>query len=100
MSIAPLFLKYRTPSGKCYIYDSGTSEIVCVEEILYHILDDYHVLNEQELIDKHRSLGEAKVVRLLASLNHLQSRDSLRSCSANSTETRTSFIPRRGAVVH
>ena len=50
MSIAPLFLKYRTPSGKCYIYDSGTSEIVCVEEILYHILDDYHVLNEQELM--------------------------------------------------
>ncbi len=72
MPNAPLFVKYTTRSGGRYVYDSDTNEIVHVGEVVYDIIDDYHVLTADEIIEKYRVLGEATVRRALANLDSLQ----------------------------
>lgn len=74
MAIAPLFLKYKTRSGNCYVYDPGTNEIVRVGEVIFEVLNDFHLLDNEEIIVKYRLLGEANVREALARLEELQSR--------------------------
>lgn len=74
MSIAPRFIKYRTRSGNYYFYDSGTNEIVRVGELVYRLLDDFQVLDKDEMIRKYRSCDKAKVREALVQLGKLQNR--------------------------
>lgn len=73
MPLAPLFVKYKTAEGNHYFYEPSTNEIVRVDEATYKVLDDFHVLNTEELVAKHRSLGEEDVRRVVAELEQLQS---------------------------
>lgn len=74
MAIAPLFVKYKTKSGNSYVYDSGTNEIVHIGELPYRILDDFHVLTDDEIIEKHHEFGEKNVRTAIAKLEELQTR--------------------------
>ena len=74
LPISPLFVKYRTKSGSCYLYDMATNEIVRVDEAVYRIADDYHVLDPEEIIEKHDDLSEAEVHGAFAQLDRLQAR--------------------------
>ena len=78
MALAPHFVKYKTKSGSCYVYDPGTNEIVCVDELIYRVLDDFHVLGEAEIIEKHRAFGEGNVRIAIRQVEALQSRGVLR----------------------
>lgn len=78
MATAPLFLKYRTRSGNHYVYDVATNEIVRIAKEVYRILDDYHVLDEDALVENYRALGEDNVRRAVAELDRLQSQGILR----------------------
>ena len=73
MAIGPLFVKYQTRAGNCYVYDPRTNEVIRVEEAIYQILDDYHVLDQDEIIAKNQANGEAVVRMALAQLDALQS---------------------------
>lgn len=73
MATAPLLVKYRTELGNYYVYDPATNEIVRVGEGIYGLLDDFHVLDRDEILEKHRSLGESNVREALARLEQLQS---------------------------
>lgn len=77
MSIAPLYIKYTTRSGNCYVYDAQTNEIIRVSDAVYTIIDDYHVLDTAELLEKHASLGESRVRRALLQLGNLQASGTL-----------------------
>jgi len=56
--MVPLFAKYQTESGSCFVYDICTGEILRVGNIVYHILDDYHLLTADEICEKYSALTE------------------------------------------
>ncbi|MGO8751786.1 MAG: radical SAM protein [Thermoguttaceae bacterium] len=72
--VAPLFAKWRTESGHYYIFDTSTNEIIRVGEVIYRIVDDYHVLTMDELIEKYRPLGENHLRAAVAEIERLESR--------------------------
>lgn len=72
MTLAPRFVKYQTESGRRYVFDPGTNEIVEVGEVIYEILDAFCVLEDHEVIRRYRPLGEAAVREALAELHKLQ----------------------------
>ena len=74
MAIAPVFAKYKTASGNCYVYDPGTNEIVRVGELLYRLLDDFHILELPELIEKYPDLGAKRILKALQQIAQLQAR--------------------------
>lgn len=78
MIMAPLFAKYRAKSGRDYVYDSLTNEILHVGPVIYALIDDYGVLNQAEIFEKHRGLGEEAVLGALRQLEALQARGILR----------------------
>lgn len=49
---SPLYIKYRTDKN-AYLYDAGTGEIIEVDDVVYSIIDDYGILSEEKIIDKH-----------------------------------------------
>lgn len=49
----PFIKKFKTEKNY-YIYDVNTNEILNVDEITYEIIDDYRVLNKNEIIDKYK----------------------------------------------
>lgn len=63
MTLAPLYAKYRTKSGNCYLYDAATNEIIRVGEVIYEILDDFRVLDMEEIVEKHRPVFDETLVR-------------------------------------
>jgi uncharacterized protein len=74
MAIAPIILRYKTKSGNSYAYDIGTNEIVRTGIVVDKILDDYRVLDADEMVEKYRALGQANVREALAKLDGFQSR--------------------------
>lgn len=76
--MVPLLVKYQTASGRRYAYDVRTGEILCVNAIVYEILDDYHVLTTHELCEKYSTLGAEKVRQAVAQLDVLQEQRLLR----------------------
>ena len=98
MPIGPLFVKYRTQTGNCYVYDPCTNEILRVGEAIYQILDDYHVLDTDEIIAKHRAGVEAVVRAALAQLDALQSRGILRDHPPQLTGRGVDSLPRSDRV--
>ena len=70
--MVPLFAKYRTRAGNCYVYDVGTGEILPVSDILYQIVGDYHLLTSDEIHEKYRALGREAVQAALAQLGEAQ----------------------------
>jgi uncharacterized protein len=74
MAANPLFVKYQTRSGNKYVYDPCTNEIARIADVVYRILDDFCVLDRDEIITKYRSLGEVNVSRALTQLELLQAR--------------------------
>jgi uncharacterized protein len=78
MSIAPLFVKCRTKAGNYYVYDPCTNEILRIGESIYTILDDYHILDTDEMIEKHHAIAETTVREALSQLDGIQARSILR----------------------
>jgi len=68
----PLIVKYQTTAGKCYAYDVGSGEILRVSDVVYQVLDDYHLLTPDEIYEKHPALSRECVRRALAELDHVQ----------------------------
>ena len=60
MTMAPLFAKYGTETGKYYVYDPETNELIRVEAP-FSILDDFGVLTMDEMRVKHSALREATI---------------------------------------
>ncbi len=79
MIMAPLFIKYQSASGTYYVYDAETNEIVRIGKAIYEILDDFCILEAEEMIEKHHVLGESIVRGALRQLQKLQSRGILSS---------------------
>ena len=52
MAIGPLFVKYQTRAVIAMFTILRTNEVIRVEEAIYQILDDYHVLDQDEIIAK------------------------------------------------
>lgn len=74
MGMAPLYVKYRTSSGDCYVYDVGTNEIVRIGEVIYELLDAVDLLTTAEVREKFRHLGKTDVEDGLAQLGKQRSR--------------------------
>ncbi|GHT10603.1 Cys-rich peptide radical SAM maturase CcpM [Planctomycetales bacterium] len=55
MSNCPLYIKYQTVSGGCYIFDAATNAILRVSRVVYSIIDDYRQLDNESLIEKYQS---------------------------------------------
>jgi uncharacterized protein len=72
MLLSPLFVKCKTDAGTPFVYDPATNEIVRVNETVYAILDDYHVLSTEELVIKYKSLGAQAVLDAVVALDTLQ----------------------------
>jgi sulfatase maturation enzyme AslB (radical SAM superfamily) len=77
--LAPLFVKYRTSSGTPYVYDLGTGEILKVNDVVYTILDDYRILENEELVEAYSELGEEAVRGALADLDTIREQGILRN---------------------
>lgn len=66
---APLYIKFRTKTQRCYIYDLGTGEILEVDETVYAIIDDYRLLTHEEILVKYTALGHEAVKMALRDLD-------------------------------
>jgi len=55
MNNSPFIHKFKSLSGKYYIYDVGTSRIVCVSKIIYDIINDFGLLSQFDIISKYIS---------------------------------------------
>lgn len=69
---APLFIKYRTKTGKHYIYDCGTGRIIEVDAVIYALIDDFRVLSQDELFAKYEDLGRENIAVAFRELSNLQ----------------------------
>jgi sulfatase maturation enzyme AslB (radical SAM superfamily) len=68
----PLFAKYQTKTGNRYVYDVCTGEILRVGDVVYRVLDDYHLLTPDEICEKYLALGKETVREALAQLDEVQ----------------------------
>jgi uncharacterized protein len=70
---APLFIKYRTKRNKNYLYDCATGYIVEVDNVIYSIIDDWHILKDNEILKKYSKIFEEEKIRIaLQELLNLQ----------------------------
>lgn len=74
---APLFIKYRTKHGNCYVYDCATGRILAVDEVVYEIIDDFRILTDEEIHRKHNLLGSGKVQAALDDLYEIRKKHHL-----------------------
>jgi uncharacterized protein len=92
MAMAPLFIKYQTKTESFYVYDTETNEIIRIGEVIYEILDDYHILDAEEIVDKYYLFNEGDLRNALALLDKLQTRgilcDHLPQVSSVAKQTR------------
>ncbi len=78
MALSPMTIRYRTVSGNCYAYDVCSGEIFRVNDVIYQILRDYHVLTDDEIVEKHRGIREESIRDAISQLDAMQSRNALR----------------------
>jgi len=69
---APLFVKFQTKSGGCYLYDAVTNEILRVNEIVYFLVDDLATLSDNEIVAKYGSAKRLSVCSALMEIRELQ----------------------------
>ncbi len=78
MALAPMTIRYRTDRGDYYVYDVSSGEILRVTDVIYRILPDYHILTDDEMIEKHQGISEASVRDAISQIYEMQSRNVLR----------------------
>lgn len=71
--MAPLYVKYRTRSGKYYLYDLGTGRILEVDAVVYAVIDDFRILTEDEILTTHENLDRENVEQALRELAEIRS---------------------------
>ena len=75
MALAPMTIRYRTDRGDCYVYDVRSGEVLRVSDEVYRILPDYHILTDDEMVEKHRGMSEESVRDAISQLDEMQSRN-------------------------
>ncbi len=68
----PLTVQYRTKSGRYYLYDLGTGEIIETDETIDAIAGDYRLLDHDEILLKYEALGRDAVETALRELDALR----------------------------
>lgn len=78
MALAPMIVRYRTHRGNYYAYDVCSGEIFQLSDVIHQILPDYHVLTDDEIVEKHRGIGEESIRAAISQLEEMQSRNAFR----------------------
>ncbi len=73
----PLFVKYRTESGRGYLYDLGTGDILEADDAEYEIVDDYRLLTHDEILRKYKHLDAETVRTALHNLDEIRTENCL-----------------------
>ncbi|MDR1965049.1 MAG: radical SAM protein [Planctomycetaceae bacterium] len=63
-------MKYQTKSGNNYLYDCATGHIIRVDDTIYSIVDDWHILTDVEICEKYKKIID--IERIKTALNELQ----------------------------
>ncbi len=80
------FIKFSTASGNHYFYDSDSSEILKISKIVYAILDDFGVLDDERVVAKYSdTFGEKNVREAIYALSHSVESGLLRQCPIKKT---------------
>jgi sulfatase maturation enzyme AslB (radical SAM superfamily) len=77
MALAPMMVRYCTNNGEYYVYDVCSAEIFHVSDVIYRILPDYHILTDDEIVEKHREMSEQSLRNAISQLDEMQSRNFL-----------------------
>ena len=78
MALAPMTIRYRTDRGDCYVYDVSSGEVFRVREVVYRSLPDFHILTDDEIVEKHHGMREESVRDAISQLDEMQSRNVFR----------------------
>jgi uncharacterized protein len=64
----PLFVKYRTPTGASYVFDSHTGHILKASSAVYDIVDDWGTCDENALRTRHAKYDKTQMAESIAEI--------------------------------
>jgi uncharacterized protein len=78
--LRPLFIKFQTISG-FYVLDSGTNEIIRVNSIVYAIIDDFAIIEDEAIVSKYSDIYDEKQIReAIVALKQISGKRILQTC--------------------